>query len=81
MQTHFIKHRLFISFGVLTSLLCILFGAITWLFAVVTEDDVVKQVMHAEARYIKSVYATKGELVAPRFTLMKTAYLRISLKV
>ena len=66
MQTHFIKHRLFISFGVLTSLLCILFGAITWLFAVVTEDDVVKQVMHAEARYIKNVYAKKGELVAPR---------------
>ena len=66
MQTHFIKHRLFMSFGLLTSALCLLFGGITWLFAVVTEDDVMKQVMHTEAQYIQHVFETSGDLTNPR---------------
>ena len=43
-----------------------LFALITWLFAAVTEDDVIKQVMHSEATFLKKTYSHEKELPAPR---------------
>ena len=47
-----ISRRIFITFASLAAAICVLFACITWLFAAIIEDDVVKQVMHDEAKYI-----------------------------
>lgn len=61
-----IRSRLFVTFGALTAGVCIVFAGITWLFAVITEYDVVKQVMHTEARFIQAVYKQTGQWLRPR---------------
>lgn len=61
-----ISHRIFITFGTLTAIVCVLFAVITWLFAAVTEDDVVKQVMHTEARFIQTQYQRTKQTPTPR---------------
>lgn len=61
-----ISHRIFFAFGCLTAVICILFALITWLFAAVTEDDVIKQVMHVEAQFIKDSYSLNESLFLPR---------------
>ena len=61
-----IRSKLFVTFGTLTACICFIFAGLTWLFAVVTEDDVLKQVLASEARYIQGQYLTTNTLVTPR---------------
>lgn len=61
-----ISRRIFITFGSLAAAICVLFACITWLFAAITEDDVVKQVMHEEAKYIQQHFHNNGQIIQPR---------------
>ena len=61
-----ISRRIFITFGSLAAAICVLFACITWLFAAITEDDVVKQVMHVEAQHIQQHFDKHGQITQPR---------------
>ena len=61
-----IRTQLFLTFGALTTAICLLFSGVTWLFAVIMEDDVIKQVLSVEARFIRSEFQQSGEMPPPR---------------
>ncbi|WP_100644696.1 HAMP domain-containing protein [Alteromonas facilis] len=61
-----IRARLFVTFGTLTACVCLVFAGLTWLFAAVTEDDVINQVVDAEARYILRTFEETNNLPEPR---------------
>ena len=66
-----IKHRLFITFGGLAAFICLLFTGLTWLFAAMTEDEVLKHILATEAEYVLSEYQTSKHLVQPRTDYMQ----------
>lgn len=66
-----IKHRLFLTFGGLSAFICILFTGVTWLFAAVTEDEVLIHVINTEADYLLQHYASTNELIQPRADYMQ----------
>lgn len=66
-----IKHRLFITFGSLASFICIVFTGVTWLFAAVSEDEVLKHLIATEANYILREYTKSNELVQARADYMR----------
>lgn len=66
-----IKHRLFITFGGLTTFICLLFTAVIWLFAAVAEDEVLKRVITAEADYVSQEYERTRQLMPPRADYMQ----------
>ena len=66
-----IKHRLFITFGGLATFICLLFTGVTWLFAAVTEDEVLKHVIATEADYVLKEYQQTKQWVQPRADYMK----------
>ncbi|TQV85928.1 sensor histidine kinase [Aliikangiella coralliicola] len=61
-----IKHRLFITFGSLAALICLLFTGVTWLFAAVTEDEVLRHLLTTEADYVLREYEKSNELKQAR---------------
>lgn len=66
-----IKHRLFITFGSLAAFICLLFTGVTWLFAAVTEDEVLKHLIATEAEYILQEYDKTNQLKQPRADYMQ----------
>ncbi|WP_032096037.1 MULTISPECIES: sensor histidine kinase [unclassified Alteromonas] len=71
MSSTSISRRVFITFGSLSAAICVIFACITWLFAAITEDDVVKQVMHEEAKYIQQYFDKNGHIIEPRLDYIK----------
>lgn len=72
-----IKHRLFITFGSLATFICLLLGGLTWLFAAIAEDEVLKHVISTEAEYVLKEYEKTKTLIQPRVDYMQL-YLRES---
>ena len=61
-----IRTQLFLTFGTLTTVICLLFSGVTWLFAVVMEDDVIKQVLSVEAHFIQTEFQKSAAMPVPR---------------
>ena len=61
-----IRSKLFLTFGSLSACICVLFAGLSWLFVVVTEDDVLKRVLDNEGLYIQQQFAETQQLVKPR---------------
>ena len=66
-----IKHRLFLTFGGLTFFVCTVFTGVTWLFAAVAEDEVVKHIITTEAEFLLAQYEETSQLLQPRADYMQ----------
>ncbi len=74
-----IKHRLFITFGSLTAFICVLLTAITWLFAAITEDEVLKHLLATEAEFILNEYEISNQITEPRVDYMQIYFSKATL--